>query len=245
MSGERAVFTDKRAGSKGLSGERTVFTDKRAGNKGLSGERTVFTDKRAGNKGLSGERTIFTDKRAGSKVLSGERAVFTDKRAGSKGLSGERTVFTDKRAGSKGLSGKRLVFTDKRTGSKVLSGKRAVYGLCCRLKSDYSYTVKDVYNNFPWPIEEREGLAVPEGYPAVTAAQREKIERTAQGILDARAAYPDCSLADLYDSLTMPPELRRAHRANDAAVLEAYGFPPAAPESDLVSRLFDLYRRLT
>ena len=96
--------------------------------------------------------------------------------------------------------------------------------------------MKDVYNNFPWPIEEREGLAVPEGYPAVTAAQ---------GILDARAAYPDCSLADLYDSLTMPPELRRAHRANDAAVLEAYGFPPAAPESDLVSRLFDLYRRLT
>ena len=117
--------------------------------------------------------------------------------------------------------------------------------ICCRLKSDYSYTVKDVYNNFPWPMEEREGLAVPEGYPIVTAAQREKIERTAQGILDARAAYPDCSLADLYDSLTMPQELRRAHRANDAAVLEAYGFPPTAPEPALVSRLFDLYRRLT
>jgi hypothetical protein len=117
--------------------------------------------------------------------------------------------------------------------------------VCGRLKSDYSYSNTIVYNNFPWPMEEREGLAVPEGYPAVTAEQREKIERTAQGILDARAAYPDCSLADLYDSLTMPQDLRRAHRANDAAVLEAYGFPPAAPEPNLVSRLFDLYRRLT
>ena len=117
--------------------------------------------------------------------------------------------------------------------------------VCGRLEMRYSYSNTIVYNNFPWPMEEREGLAVPEGYPAVTAEQREKIERTAQGILDARAAYPDCSLADLYDSLTMPQDLRRAHRANDAAVLEAYGFPPAAPEPNLVSRLFDLYRRLT
>ena len=90
-----------------------------------------------------------------------------------------------------------------------------------------------------------DGMTVPDGYPIVSAEQRAKIERTAQGILDARAAYPDCSLADLYDSLTMPQELRRAHRANDAAVLEAYGFPPAAPEPELVSRLFGLYRLLT
>lgn len=89
-----------------------------------------------------------------------------------------------------------------------------------RLKSDYSYSPA-VYNNFPWPDK-------------ASDAQKSRIEHTAQAILDARAIYPDSSLADLYDSLTMPPELRKAHRANDAAVLEAYGFPKDATESEIV-----------
>lgn len=103
--------------------------------------------------------------------------------------------------------------------------------ICCRLKSDYSYTINDVYNNFPWcnPTEE----------------QRQKIETTAQAILDARAKYPDCSLADLYDEVTMPIELRRAHQANDRAVMAAYGFPTTMTESDCVARLLEMYQQLT
>ena len=73
----------------------------------------------------------------------------------------------------------------------------------------------------------------------------EKISATAQEILDARALYPDSSLADLYDEVAMPPELRKAHRANDATVLEAYGFPKDASESDIVARLFKMYQDLT
>ena len=76
--------------------------------------------------------------------------------------------------------------------------------VCGRLKSDYSYSPA-VYNNFPWP--------------SPSEAQKEQIENTAQAILDARAIYPDSSLADLYDPLTMPPELRKAHQANDRAVM--------------------------
>ena len=72
-----------------------------------------------------------------------------------------------------------------------------------------------------------------------------EIEKTAQGILDARALYPDSSLADLYDPLTMPPELRKAHAANDAAVLKAYGWPTDLPEPEIVSHLFDMYEKLT
>ena len=103
--------------------------------------------------------------------------------------------------------------------------------VCGRLKSDYRYAGSVVYNNFPWP--------------QVTEAQRTKIEQSAQGILDARALYPDSSFADLYDDLTMPYELQKAHRANDAAVLEAYGFPKDATESDIVARLFKMYLELT
>lgn len=99
-----------------------------------------------------------------------------------------------------------------------------------KLKSDYRYSKDIVYNTFPWP--------------SPSDAQRSKIEATAQAILDARALYPDSSLADLYDDLTMPAELRRAHRANDAAVLEAYGFPKDASESEIVERLFRLYADL-
>ena len=112
--------------------------------------------------------------------------------------------------------------------SVQMSWMRAV---CGRLKSDYSYSNTIVYNNFPWP-------------ESASEEQKKKIEQTAQGILDARSLFPDSSLADLYDSLTMPPELRKAHRANDAAVLEAYGFPKDATESDIVARLFKMYQEL-
>ncbi|MBP5340633.1 MAG: methylase [Prevotella sp.] len=106
---------------------------------------------------------------------------------------------------------------------------------CGRLKSDYSYSNTIVYNNFPWP--------------SPTEAQREKIERTAQAILDARAKYPDSSLADLYDELTMPAELRKAHEQNDCAVMEAYGLDSKTAgdekETYIVAELFRLYQKLT
>lgn len=103
--------------------------------------------------------------------------------------------------------------------------------ICCRLKSDYSYTVNDVYNNFPWPTP--------------TDQQKAKIEQTAQAILDARALYPDSSLADLYDELTMPPELRKAHQQNDKAVMQAYGFDiKITTESSCVAELMKMYQAL-
>ena len=101
-----------------------------------------------------------------------------------------------------------------------------------RLKSDYRYSKDIVYNNFPWPNP--------------TEVQKAKIEATAQGILDARALYPGSSLADLYDELTMPPELRKAHQNNDKAVMEAYGFDwRKMSESDCVAELMKLYQQLT
>lgn len=104
--------------------------------------------------------------------------------------------------------------------------------VCGRLKSDYSYSPA-VYNNFPWP--------------APTEQQKAKIEQTAQAILDARALYPDSSLADLYDELTMPPELRKAHRDNDRAVMDAYGFTKGTAartsESACVAELMKLYQQ--
>lgn len=104
--------------------------------------------------------------------------------------------------------------------------------VCGRLKSDYSYSNTIVYNNFPWPTP--------------TEQQKAKIEQTAQAILDARALYPESSLADLYDEVTMPPELRKAHQANDKAVMQAYGFPiKDFTESDCVAELFKLYNNLT
>ena len=100
-----------------------------------------------------------------------------------------------------------------------------------RLKSDYRYSKDIVYNNFPWcnPTEE----------------QKKKIEKTAQAILDARALYPNSSLADLYDELTMPKELRKAHQENDKAVMEAYGFDwKRMTESDCVAELMKMYEKL-
>ena len=103
--------------------------------------------------------------------------------------------------------------------------------VCGRLKSDYRYSNAIVYNNFPWPT--------------ITPEQEAEISRTAQAILDARNLYPDCSLADLYDEVTMPVELRRAHQANDRAVMKAYGLPITTSESDTVAHLFKLYEQLT
>ena len=99
-----------------------------------------------------------------------------------------------------------------------------------RLKSDYRYSKDVVYNNFPWC--------------APTPEQKARIEKTAQGILDARALYPDSSLADLYDELTMPPELRRAHQDNDRAVMAAYGFSLKMTESECVAELMKMYSQL-
>ena len=100
-----------------------------------------------------------------------------------------------------------------------------------RLKSDYSYSNTVVYNNFPWCTPNE--------------AQKAKIEKTAQGILDARAKYPDSSLADLYDEVLMPPELRKAHQANDRAVMEAYGFwGKLNTESECVAQLMKMYQKL-
>ncbi len=103
--------------------------------------------------------------------------------------------------------------------------------VCGRMKSDYTYSKDIVYNNFPWCNP--------------TPEQRERIERTAQAILNARALYPDCSLADLYDELTMPPELRKAHQANDIAVMAAYGFDRKITESECVAELMKMYQKLT
>ena len=115
------------------------------------------------------------------------------------------------------------------TSNVHMAWMRAVAG---RLKSDYSYSNTIVYNNFPWPTP--------------TLSQKERIEKTAQAILDARALYPESSLADLYDELTMPVELRKAHRANDKAVMEAYGFwGRLNSEAACVAELMKMYKALT
>ena len=103
--------------------------------------------------------------------------------------------------------------------------------VCGRIKSDYRYSKDIVYNNFPWPTP--------------TDEQKAKIEETAQAILDARALYPDSSLADLYDETTMPPELRKAHQQNDKAVMRAYGFDiKTTTETSCVAELMKMYQKL-
>lgn len=107
------------------------------------------------------------------------------------------------------------------------SWMRAVAG---RLEMRYQYSSNIVYNNFPWCN--------------ATDEQKQKIEQTAQAILNARIKYPDCSLADLYDETFMPPDLRKAHNENDRAVMQAYGFPQEATESEIVAELFNLYQKM-
>ena len=102
--------------------------------------------------------------------------------------------------------------------------------VCGRLGTGYRYSINIVYNNFPWCNP--------------TEVQKGKIEQTAQAILDARAKYSDSSLADLYDETTMPPELRKAHKENDKAVMQAYGFNPKMGESEIVAELFKMYEKL-
>lgn len=100
-----------------------------------------------------------------------------------------------------------------------------------RLKSDYRYSSTLVYNTFPWPDPDNK--------------QKSKIEKTAQSILDARSLYPESSLSDLYDELTMPVELRKSHQENDKAVMEAYGFDwRNMTESKTVAELMKLYEQL-
>lgn len=102
--------------------------------------------------------------------------------------------------------------------------------VCGRLGEGYRYS-PSIYNNFPWPN--------------IMEPQKSKIEKTAQAILDARAKYPNSSLADLYDELTMPKELRKAHQENDKAVMEAYGFDwRHMTESDCVAELMKLYKEI-
>ena len=103
--------------------------------------------------------------------------------------------------------------------------------VCGRLEMRYRYSVNIVYNNFPWCNP--------------TDTQKAKIEQTAQAILDARAKYPDSSLADLYDETAMPPELRKAHKENDKAVMQLYGFSPKMSEAEIVAELFKMYEKLT
>ena len=119
--------------------------------------------------------------------------------------------------------------------------------VCGRLKSDYSYSTTIVYNNFPFVLPES---VLADSNPCgkcltCTQEQASKIEETAQAILDARAKYPDSSLADLYDETLMPPELRKAHQANDRAVMAAYGFNTKMTESECVAELFKMYEELT
>jgi len=104
--------------------------------------------------------------------------------------------------------------------------------VCGRIKSDYRYTNQIVYNNFPWPRDPSE-------------KQVAAVEQAAQAVLDARAQFPGATLADLYDPLAMPPELRRAHAALDRAVDAAYGKKGFAADAERVAFLFDLYRQYT
>ena len=157
------------------------------------------------------------------------------------------------------------------TSSVHMAWMRAV---CGRLEMRYRYSKELVYNTFPFvtpesqvaePVEatvghfgklnartaSKEKTETPsvvsnpcDNLPHCTQAQADKIESTAKKILDIRAKYPDCSLADLYDETFMPSDLRKAHNENDRAVLQAYGFPQDATESEIVAELFKLYQKM-
>ena len=103
-----------------------------------------------------------------------------------------------------------------------------------KLRIDYSYSNTIDYNCFPWPYDYE-----------LSSMKRERIESTAQMILDARKKYPRSTLADLYDERTMPPELRKAHSMNDSAVLDAYGFKEGIRELDIVIDLMYRYKEIT
>ena len=102
--------------------------------------------------------------------------------------------------------------------------------VCGRMKSDYQYSASIVYNNYPWPENP-------------SAAQQQAVEAAAHGVLDARAAHPTASLADLYDPLTMPPDLVKAHQALDKAVDKCYRPQPFTSDAKRVEFLFELYEK--
>lgn len=102
--------------------------------------------------------------------------------------------------------------------------------VCGRLKSDYRYSKEIVYNNFPWPT--------------IFDEQKQKIENTAQMILEARELFSECKIESLYNDILMPPELRKAHEANDKAVMDAYGFNHNMTEHEIVTELFKMYEKL-
>jgi hypothetical protein len=104
--------------------------------------------------------------------------------------------------------------------------------VCGRIKSDYRYTNQIVYNNFPWP-------------ESPTDAQRAAIESAAQTVLDTREQFPGSTLADLYDPLTMPPALLKAHQKLDTAVDAAYGRKSFKTDAERVAFLFEQYQRIT
>jgi len=101
-----------------------------------------------------------------------------------------------------------------------------------RLKSDFQYSVKLVYNNYPWP-------------EPPTEKRRATVEAKAQAVLDARAAFPDSSLADLYDPTAMPARLAKAHAELDRAVDACYRSKPFTSDRERVEFLFALYEKLT
>lgn len=104
-----------------------------------------------------------------------------------------------------------------------------VRSVCGRLKSDYRYSASIVYNNFPWP-------------QVLTDKPKQNVEVAAQAVLDVRAKHPTCSLAELYNPLTMPPELVKYHRRLDAVVDAVYSKKKFSGDSDRVSLLFELYQ---
>ena len=139
--------------------------------------------------------------------------------------------------------------------------------VCGRLKSDYRYSKDIVYNNFPWPVTNGAGVRdrsqskrfTPSGVQLPSALtvstsvchlvnenEKKSVEVLAKAVLDARAKYPDSSLADLYDPLAMPPDLLKAHRALDSAVMKLYGFPVKKDftEADCVAALMEMYKML-
>jgi hypothetical protein len=115
------------------------------------------------------------------------------------------------------------------TSTMYMAWMRLIAG---RLKSDYRYSAKLVYNNYPWPEKP-------------TEKQKANVEAKAQAVLDARAKYPDSSLADLYDPLTMPPDLVKAHEQLDKAVEQCYRSKPFESDRERVEYLFQLYEQLT
>jgi hypothetical protein len=121
--------------------------------------------------------------------------------------------------------------------------------ICGRMKSDYSYSAGIVYNNFPWPVIAGSTRNLGNKTEMLNQVQHDKhvvmIEACAQAVLDARAVYANASLADLYDPLTMPANLLKAHQALDKAVEAAYGYKGAATDSARVAFLFERYQQLT